>query len=156
MENILSKYLSPETVEKLLSGNYPDVPMRNRIIHLLLVQVEDDNLDGVEALITSASEILMQKDFTIKCVTSSLIVAFLGFPSKEPENPVEICRQTIGELTDNHRRKLKVLYANVPGRIGGYGHPKLVTFGPIVSKFDLILKQLVELNYGEFGEYRQP
>jgi hypothetical protein len=51
---------------------------------------------------------------------------------------------------------LKVLYANVAGRIGGYGHPKRVTFGPIVPKFDWILKQLVELNYGECGEYRQP
>ena len=155
MENIFSKYLSPKSAKRILSGNFPDVPMRNRIIHLLLVQVKDDNLDGVEPLITSASEILMQKDFAIQCVTSSLIVAFLGFPSKEPENPVEICRQTIRELTDNHRGKLKVLYANVPGRIGGYGHPKRVTFGPLVPRFDLILKQLVGLNYGEFGEYRQ-
>lgn len=142
-------------IEKILSGNFPDVPMRNKIIHLLVIQVKDDNLDEVEALITSAVEILMQKDFVISFTAGSLITAFLGFPSKEPENPVEICRQTVRELTDNHRQKFKVLYASVPGRIGIYGHPKLATFGPLVPRFDLILKQLVELSYGEFGEYRQ-
>jgi hypothetical protein len=107
-------------------------------------------------LIASTIETLLQKDFAIQSVTVSLVVATLGFPFKKSENPDEVCRQTIRELTDNNRGKLKVLYANVPGRVGIYGHPQRKTFGPLVPRFDLILKQLVELNYGECGEYRQP
>jgi len=148
--------VSPAIAKKIVSGEpIPEVGMRGGIVHLILIQIKDDNLDEVEGLLASASDILMRREFTITSVTALLIVATCGFPFRELENPKEICKQTAKELTDSHFGKLKVLYAAVAGRIGLYGHPKIKWYGPLLPKFDLMLKQLVELNYGESAEYRQ-
>jgi hypothetical protein len=122
----------------------------------MLVQVKNDDLDETTELLASVIDVLMAKGFVIESFPVSLVIATVGFPFKEPENPAGICEQTARELTNKHSGKLKVLYANVSGRFGLFGHSKRMTYGPLVPRFDLILKHLVELNYGDRGEYRQP
>lgn len=154
LEQRLSKYVSPKDVKKILSGNFPDVPMHNGDIHLVIVQVKDDDLSETTELIKSVLEIMVQNNFTIQSFLVSLVVSTSGFPPlREIKNPIQICRQTMKELTDKHPGKLKILYANIFGRFGEYGHPQRMTHGPLVPKFDLMLKQLIELNYGESAEY---
>jgi hypothetical protein len=155
LQDRLSKFVSADVAKDIISGTpSQEVEMRDCLILFILVQVNDSDLNEVGDLITSVSDILIQKRFTIVSVTSSLLLATYGFPLKELNPLKEGCEQVVKELTNDHPKKLKVLHGNVQGKYGLYGHPKGKTFGPILPKFDSILKQLVELSYGEYGECR--
>ena len=151
IQSKLSKYISDEAAEKIsTSAKGPsEVEVKSGIVSFILIQIKDDELNDIDRLITSASSILMEQGFMIVSVVSSLVVATIGFPVREVENPIKICERVVKELAGKHPHELKLLYGSLSGKYGAFGHPKSKRFGPILPKFGELLNQLTALKYGE-------
>jgi hypothetical protein len=124
MKTPLSKYISCHAIEGVIPDNKSSLEARDMTISFILIQIKDDDLSGLEHSVTSVCDIILRREFMVDSVISSLIVATVGFPMKEIENPLQNCKQLAEELVRNHRGKLKVLYGSLAGKFGTFGHPQ--------------------------------
>src|SRR5262245_27962581 len=146
------RYISPETIDKLVRGE--DVPaprVEKRVIPYLVFQVRDDRAEDVRLHLSQAIPIVRRYDVLLETVmhsTVALSMFRIGTGAEMfqfvPGSQEQLANELLAVLGAN----IRIVYGSTGGLWGSVGVADHLNFGAVIPKFSAVLASLRQLEFG--------
>ncbi|MEZ5831098.1 MAG: hypothetical protein R3D05_07950 [Dongiaceae bacterium] len=149
-----TRHLADEVIDELIKGPRPldAAPQPARLCYILL-QVRDDPVEQVPALMSQAIDIIVRRNGSVWGVTSSLALASFGPPfSDDPERDLDQRTKSIARLLTELGPNVRIVYGNADGLLGNCGSANRPHFGPVLPDLARHLAALMALDFGQSAE----
>jgi len=149
-----SRYLSPEAVDAIVSGQAsPDaLRLRSGEIGYVLAWLRGDSPEEISQRMGRTSEVAVQYGGITDCMVSGLIIVCFGMlplADPQPHDRSGLVASLIQEFGEN----VKLVHGSAKGHYGNLGSSKRMAFSFVLQEFEAALARLCALQFGQAEEY---
>ncbi len=147
---VFGKYISPEVLEKILRETPSESqPPETQHFQYVVVFAEDSNAQKIPEAIAKILEICVQHRANVSHMSAALFVAILGVPFPDL-NSAELRHKLVDALLREDSVRLRIAHGECDGIVGLFGgpKPKRRMYGEVIPGFSMILKKLLETDFG--------
>jgi hypothetical protein len=146
-----SSYVDAKLVQHILDNPEPNpAPPSRQTIEFVLVALNDDDLDGIPAILSRITEMARVHQGFVESLTGPLVLVLFGYPAPDAE-AAEHRAATVGSLRETLGDRLKILHgrgAALVGSVAGKEGP----YGAVIAGYHHLLGELVAMDFGQVGE----
>jgi hypothetical protein len=146
-----SSYVDPKLVQHILDNPESDpAPPSRQTIDFVLVSLNDDDLDGIPAILSQILAMARTHGGFVESLTGPLVLVGFGYPTPDAESAahraamVASLRETLGD-------RLKILHGRAPALVGTVAG-KEGPYGAVIAGYHKLLSELVAMAFGQERE----
>jgi hypothetical protein len=150
-----SRYISPEALDALLSGQLPDpdaLPLRTGEIGYVLAWLRGDSAEQISERMGRTAEIAVQYGGITDCMVSGLIVVCFGALQLADSQPRDRSG-LVAALIQEYGEDIKLVHGTSWGHYGNLGGSKRLAYSFVLPEFERALARLCALQFGQTEEY---
>ncbi len=149
--NSFSGVISKEALDRIIESKDEELQMESVTIDFIVILIRDEPIEKVPMFCSQIMQQISANKGVAISVASSLVVAIFGFPLGA-DNRTANRRECVESLMNTLKEDIKLIHGKSSGFLGNLGTAQSMHYSALIPKFNDILKQLCEMDFGRMNE----
>lgn len=151
IENTFSKYVSKDTIRKLINNEIDDNTLKEKEIEFIYIKINTTSLTEIAKLTEDIVNQAVEQNGTVFDMISSYITIYLNFNDSFEFIPDRL--QIVNHLIKQFQNNISIIHGKRIALVGVYGGRYRMTNGIIIPDYFAIMNELIDLPNGKSKEY---